>query len=1126
MTRVISVLGVVAMIVLSAASLSWASPTLTYSSYFGDANQNSLGQIAVDDAGNMYVRGGLTGSVTKLSADGKTVVYSVTLGDWQPRTLTVDAAGNAYVGFTCPYNRSGITYNCPFTSSGRPQSQGDVGGYVAKLDPNGQLLGGFSMGGTGSVAPIAIAVDPSGNVYLTAWNAYGGFPTTTTFAKPGVTGGFPVVVEAIAADFSRFLWIDQFQTGGDGDFVPTALAVDSAGAVYITGQSNARFPTTSSAYQSAPGGGAIAAGVVAKIAAGGAQLAYATFLGNQGTVPTAIAVDPAGNAYVTGHATAGLPAVNALQPNAAGSTDAFVTKVNADGSALVFSTYVGGSLDDAAVGIGLDTAGNVYIAGATDSTDFPQRDALPSSMGTAGSNFVTALVPAGNQFLYSTYFADTQTIVGAMAVTSGGVVFLTGSTSSTSYPTVNAAQPSYGGGASDGFIARIEQSATGTCGGGLFFAEYFANPTLTGPAARTQCEASINYDWGVGGPAGVPPDNFSARWTGRFTFAGGNVTFTARADDGVRVFLDGTLIIDGWKDQPATTYTASRNVTAGEHEVKVEYYDKLEDAVIQVGWTGGSGSSCQPGLFFAEYFSNISLTAPATRTACEGAPNYSWGAGGPAGLPVDNFSARWTGSPTFSAGSYTFTVRADDGARLFLDGALIIDGWKDQPATTYTATRTLTAGAHEVKIEYYERGGDAVIQASWALTGGPATPAISTLTPNTATAGGPGFTLTVDGSGFVSGSTVFWNGHAEATTFVSATRLTAAVTSDDIKTAGSMPVFVVNPDGQRSNLVNFSVTPSGASCPAGQFFAEYFSNIGLAAPATRTACEGAISYDWGAGGPAGLPVDNFSARWTGSFPFAAGMFTFTARADDGVRVFLDGTLIIDGWKDQPATTYTATRTVISGNHEVKVEYYERGGSAVVQVAWGGSAGSGPTLSSLTPSSATAGGPAFTLTADGTGFVTGATLLWNGAARTTTFVSATRVTASISAADIAAAGSVPVSVRNPDGVTTGSQTFTINPAGGGGGDTIKVIITSPAAGAAVKGTVWFTVWLENAAAGTRTVTLSINGTSITSTNTASNGPISLPWSTTIADNGTKTATISVRDSASATGRASVTINIAN
>src|SRR5213078_2713161 len=139
-------------------------------------------------------------------------------------------------------------------------------------------------------------------------------------------------------------------------------------------------------------------------------------------------------------------------------------------------------------------------------------------------------------------------------------------------------------------------------------------------------------------------------------------------------------------------------------------------------------------------------------------------------------------------------------------------------------------------------------------------------------------------SNFVSGAKVFWNGSADPTTFVSATRLTATIFDFEIRTAGSIPVFVVNPDGQMSNTVNFSVTPSGTTCPSGQFFAEYFSNIALTAPATRTACETAVNYDWGTGGPAGLPVDNFSARWTGSFPFSNETVTFSVRADDGVRL--------------------------------------------------------------------------------------------------------------------------------------------------------------------------------------------------------------------------------------------------
>ncbi|PYM22709.1 MAG: hypothetical protein DMD78_13750, partial [Candidatus Rokuibacteriota bacterium] len=298
------------------------------------------------------------------------------------------------------------------------------------------------------------------------------------------------------------------------------------------------------------------------------------------------------------------------------------------------------------------------------------------------------------------------------------------------------------------------------------------------------------------------------------------------------------------------------------------------------------------------------------------------------------------------------------------------------------------------------------------------------------------------------------------------------------------------------------------------------SNISLTPPATRTACETGITNDWGAGGPAGLPVDNFSVRWTGRFSFAGGSVTFTATADDGIRVFLDGSLIIDQWHDQPATTYTATRVITAGLHEVKVEYYERGGDAVAKVSWSGGTPA-PTLTSLTPNNAAAGAAGFTMDLFGTNFATGATVLWNNATRPTTFVSTTQLKAAIPASDVAVASTASVTVRNPDGQTSSALTFTINGSG-----TLKVFITAPADGATVNGTAWFTVWIEGAAAGSKTYTLSVDGKTITSTPTTSNGPVSLAWPTTAADNGARTATVTVSDSASATGRASIRLTVAN
>jgi uncharacterized repeat protein (TIGR01451 family) len=145
-----------------------------------------------------------------------------------------------------------------------------------------------------------------------------------------------------------------------------------------------------------------------------------------------------------------------------------------------------------------------------------------------------------------------------------------------------------------GTIRRIQYGAQPppTCQTGQFQADYFSNRDLTGSSALTRCENAINNDWGQGGPgAPVPVDNFSARWTGTFTFPAGDTTFTATADDGIRVFVDGTLIVDHFVDQSATTYTATRTLTAGAHVVKVEYYEHLEDAVAKVSWAAAGANS-------------------------------------------------------------------------------------------------------------------------------------------------------------------------------------------------------------------------------------------------------------------------------------------------------------------------------------------------------------------------------------------------------------------------------------------------------------------------------------------------------------------------------------------------------
>jgi chitodextrinase len=136
---------------------------------------------------------------------------------------------------------------------------------------------------------------------------------------------------------------------------------------------------------------------------------------------------------------------------------------------------------------------------------------------------------------------------------------------------------------------------TAPCAADAYRAQYFSAASPNGTPVLSRCENSINYSWGTGGPgSGVPTDNFSARWVGTFDFPAGSTTFTATADDGIRLWVDGSLVIDAWVDQGPTNYAEARTLTAGSHEVKVEYYERGGGAVARVSWTSASSSGPPP----------------------------------------------------------------------------------------------------------------------------------------------------------------------------------------------------------------------------------------------------------------------------------------------------------------------------------------------------------------------------------------------------------------------------------------------------------------------------------------------------------------------------------------------------
>jgi len=250
-------------------------------------------------------------------------------------------------------------------------------------------------------------------------------------------------------------------------------------------------------------------------------------------------------------------------------------------------------------------------------------------------------------------------------------------------------------------------------------AEYYTNRWLSGQPALVRTDGGIAFNWGGGSPAAaLPADRFSARWTRDLNFEEATYRFSARTDDGVRVYIDGSLVLDQFIIQAPTTHSVTRPMSAGQHQVVVEYFENTGEAVAQFWWNKESASG---GPWRGEYFDNRWLGGNPVLTRSESGIDFNWGAGAPdAMLPADGFSARWTRSAYFEAGAYRFTTETDDGVRLFVDGNLVIDRWVDQSLSAYSVKLTLTEGHHIVRMEYYEHQGGAAAHLHWERDDTPA----------------------------------------------------------------------------------------------------------------------------------------------------------------------------------------------------------------------------------------------------------------------------------------------------------------------------------------------------------------------------------------------------------------------
>jgi len=388
--------------------------------------------------------------------------YATYLGgtsDEQAYAVATDTAGNSYV--------TGYTASLDFPATSGAYKTANQGGtsdvFVAKYSPTGALIYATYLGGSGDDTAYGIAVDSSGNAYITGSTTSTDFPTTVgayrTTYKGGNSDAFVVKLNA-AGDglvYSSYL-------GGSGDDAAYSVALDSANEATVAGATNSSdFPASTGAYGAFNGGG-IADAFVTRLSAAGNALIYSTYLGGAGEdAAYGVAVDSAGNAYVTGYTqSANFPTTpGAAQRSNAGDYDAFVTALNPIGTAALYSTLLGGSQQDYGVGVAVDSLGNAYMTGYTASSDYPHTSGALQPGKNGGYDAVVTKLTGFGTIAYSTFLGGSGDDYGmAIAVDQSGNAYITGDTDSTDFPTAAGAIQTAATGVYNAFVTQV--SAAGT----------------------------------------------------------------------------------------------------------------------------------------------------------------------------------------------------------------------------------------------------------------------------------------------------------------------------------------------------------------------------------------------------------------------------------------------------------------------------------------------------------------------------------------------------------------------------------------------------------------------------------------------------------------------------------------
>jgi hypothetical protein len=519
---------------------------LIYSTCLGGSGYDFGWAIAADSASNAYVTGFTTSTdfptmnplqaangggydafVAKINPAGSALVYCTYLGgsgneDYPYPSgsgagwggIAVDSVGDAYV------TGSTTSTNFPMMNPLQPANSAapNPTAFVVKLGPTGSaLVYSTYLGGSDWDQGSGIAVDSLGNAYVAGLTSSTDFPVTPGAFQTTSGGNSDAFVAKLnptgsALIYSTFL-------GGSGYDFGWAIAADSAGNAYVTGQTDSSdFPTMNPLQ---PANHGVNDAFVAKLNPTGSALIYSTYLGGSNQdAGFGIAVDSAGNAYVAGSTwSTDFPTMNPLQPTYGGGLDAFVAKIDPTGSALVYSTYLGGSKWDVGQAIAVDSEGNAYVTGQTYSLNFPIDNPVQKRNGGGLDAFVSKLNPTGSALVYSTYLGGGGNDRGnGVAVDSAGNAYVTGYTASTNFPTLSPLQPANGGDG-DAFVTK------------LYIAAKTTTTLSSSPNPSTYGEA-VTFTAVVSSSQGAPPDGEPVSFVsgkkvlGTGTLSGGSASFT------------------------------------------------------------------------------------------------------------------------------------------------------------------------------------------------------------------------------------------------------------------------------------------------------------------------------------------------------------------------------------------------------------------------------------------------------------------------------------------------------------------------------------------------------------------------------------------------------------------------